>query len=89
MIMKICTIYDNKAEAYLQPMFFQSLGQAERSFGDVINDSKHAIGQHPADYTMVCVGNWDESKGDIEVFAVHIPVAEGIHLVTRNELEKI
>lgn len=86
MMMKIVTIYDKKAEAYALPMFFQSLGQAERSFGDIINDKQQPIGQHPADYIMFAIGEWDELKGVISVFAVQINVAEGIHLLKKEKI---
>lgn len=81
MISKICTIYDSKAEAYLPPMFFQSLAQAERSFGDICNDNSHPIGVHPEDYTLWCVGEWIEQTGTIVVFEVKQSIAEGLHLV--------
>ncbi len=83
-MMKICTIYDAKAEAYMQPMFFQSAGQAVRSFSDVVNDKSHAIGQHPEDYTMFCVGEWDERSGKIEVLTAPVSLAHGLTLVLES-----
>lgn len=80
MLSKICTIYDGKAQAYLLPMYFQSLAQAERSFGDIVNDKEHPIGCHPEDYTLWCIGEWDEQTGIIVVFDVKQSIAEGIQL---------
>lgn len=85
MMMKIVTIYDVKTEAYLQPMFFQSLAQAERSFEDVCNDKTHAIGQHPEDYSMVLVGEWDEILGQLQTVKAKLTFAEGMQMVKQKE----
>lgn len=87
MTAKICVIWDSKAEAYLPPMFFQSLGQAERSFGDICNDKTHPIGQHPSHYTLMCIGEWDELEGTMKMLELKISVAEGQQMVTREALE--
>ncbi len=85
MISKICSIYDGKAEAYSQPMFFQSTGQAVRSFSDIVNDREHAIGQHPEDYTLFVLGEWNERNGEITLETAPVALGQGIHLVQRSE----
>ncbi len=60
----ICLIYDAKAEAYSQPMYFQSTGQAVRSFSDECNRKDSNIGMHPEDYTMFHFGNFNERTGE-------------------------
>lgn len=81
MLMRIVTIYDVKAEAHTQPMFFQSLAQAERSFRDICNDKDHSIGKHPEDYIMYWVADWDECAGSIVSLKEKVAVAEGNSMI--------
>lgn len=62
MILKVYSVYDSKAEAYLSPMFFQTKGQAIRSFGEVANDSSHQIGKYPEDFTLFELGEFNDSN---------------------------
>ncbi len=81
MTSKICAIWDSKAEAYSQPMFFQSEGQAVRSFGDESNRNDSNIGKHPEDYTLFLLGEWDERTGKISLETAPVSLSQAIHLV--------
>lgn len=85
MIMRICSIFDGKAEAYTTPMFFQSTGQAVRSFADAVNDGKSDFSNHPEDYTLFLLGDWDQRSGKLEVLDAPVALGQGIHLVNREE----
>lgn len=61
----IFSIYDSKAEAYMQPFFAQE-GVAKREFGNLVMDKGHAIGKHREDYTLFYMGSWNESTGVID-----------------------
>jgi hypothetical protein len=76
MIMKVFTIYDSKAESYLQPFFMQSKGQAIRAFSELVNDEKHNFGKYPADFTLFELGVWDDSKALFTTYAT--PVSLGV-----------
>ncbi len=52
-------IYDDKAKAYLPPFFLPTKEMAQRTFSDCINDSQHAFGLHPEDYTLFHLGGFD------------------------------
>ncbi len=62
MIIKVFTVYDSKAEAYLQPFYSQSKGSAIRSFQEAVNDPKSNIGKYPADFTLFELGSFDDSN---------------------------
>lgn len=49
-VLKMCSIRDEKAEAWMTPMFFQANAQAVRSFADAVRDSSSDFGKHPEDY---------------------------------------
>lgn len=63
MIKKIFTVFDLKSEAYLQPFFLDTLGQAKRAITDCVNDPNHQFGKHPSDYTLHELGTYDDSTG--------------------------
>lgn len=82
--MKMCAIYDSKAEAWTTPMFFQATGQAVRSFGDAVADEKSEFGKHPEDYVLFLLGDWDERSGKCEVLQAPVALARGLDLATRE-----
>lgn len=57
---KIFTVYDSKAEAYLQPFFSPAVGLAVRSFSDAVNTKDHQFSKHAADYTLFEIGAYDD-----------------------------
>ena len=62
-MMKCFTVYDSKAEAFLQPFFMQSKGAAIRGFTELVNDKNHSFGKYPGDYTLFELGSFDEQTG--------------------------
>ena len=87
MILKIASIHDAKAEAWLSPMFFQSNGQAIRSFADAVNNSESGLGKHPEDYTLLELGEFNQRTGALEVSKAPLALGTGINLVVQKELE--
>lgn len=77
----MASIYDSKAEAWMQPMFFQSPAQAVRSFSDAVKDVKSEFGKHPEDYTLFELAAWDQRTGEILPVSAPVSLAVGIHLV--------
>jgi hypothetical protein len=65
MILSIFSVYDKKAEAYLQPFFAPTKASAERSFRNAINDNDHTFNCNPDDYSLVYIGEFDDSNCDI------------------------
>lgn len=63
MIKRVFTIYDEKSEAYLQPFFLDTTGQAIRAITDCVADTNHQFNKHPADYTLFELGTYDDSSG--------------------------
>lgn len=61
--MKIYSIYDSKAEAFIQPFFSPNKATALRSFTQAAQDEKTQYFTHGADYTLFEIGSWDEQKG--------------------------
>ena len=65
---KVLTVYDCKAEAYLQPMFAPTTAYAVRMFSDAANTDTHDFYKFAADFTLFEIGEWDEKAGEILLF---------------------
>lgn len=70
MILKLFSVFDRKAEVYLPPMYYLTVGQAVRDFTDALNGDT-PMAKHPEDYTLYEVGFFD----DHEVFVGVVPDA--------------
>ena len=57
-------IFDMKAKLWSDPFYSVSIGAATRQFSDLANDLQHPIGQHPEDYALYQIGEWDAFSGD-------------------------
>lgn len=75
----VFSVYDEKAKAFITPFFLPEVGQATRVFGDMVNDVTHQFGQHPSDYTLFKIANWDNESGQTE--SVRETIANGVELV--------
>lgn len=83
MILKVFSVYDVKAEAYLQPFFFVTKGQAVRAFVDSLADVNHAFAQHPDDYTLFLLGEFNDENG--EFVADHQSLGNGLEYIAKVE----
>ena len=84
MKLKICSIYDAGAAAYLQPFYARARGEAIRTFTDLANDKGHPIGAHPEDYSCFIIAEFDQDNGKITVAQEHEPLGVAIEFVTRE-----
>lgn len=65
MTKKVFSIYDEKADAFLQPFFMSKVGEAIRAISDCLNDPAHQFSKHPSDYTLFVIGEFDDSTGSL------------------------
>lgn len=83
MTLKIFTAYDSKVEAYLQPFFMRSRGEALRAWTELANNPEHLFAKHPADYTLFEVGEYDDTTGKLT------PLTAYINLGTALEFKRL
>jgi hypothetical protein len=57
------SVFDSKAEVFGTPIFFATKGLATRAFEDQCNRSDSPIANHPGDYTLFCIGEFDQDTG--------------------------
>lgn len=61
----VCAVRDRAVDAFGQPFFVVAVGQAVRSFKDEVNNAGSAIGNHPDDYDLYHIGDYDDASGSI------------------------
>lgn len=76
MKLRVFSVFDSAAEAFLPPMFLQSRGVAMRSFGDAVNRKDHQFHEHPEHFTLFEIGLWDDSNAQFELHKT--PVSCGL-----------
>lgn len=83
MKLKIFSVYDAKAEAYMTPFFLQTKGQAIRGFMDLVSDKNTNVAKYPEDFTLFELGEYDDGRGS---FVSHqTPISLGTALELKKE----
>lgn len=65
MLLNAYTLYDCKALTYSPPFYATAHGQAVRLTMDLANDLQTTVGRHPADFSLFCVGQWNDATGGL------------------------
>lgn len=63
MINKIYSVYDNTAEAFMPPFYIQNDNMALRAIDDCLSDPQHMFSQHPKDFELYYLGEFDNIEG--------------------------
>jgi len=74
----ICSVYDSKAAAYLQPFFAPTRAVAIRSFAAACLQEDHQFRRHAEDYTLFCLAEFDEFTGQVFPLNVLEPLTNGL-----------
>lgn len=85
MKLKIFTIYDQKAKAYITPFFLPEEGMAIRTFSDCVNDKDHQFGKHPQDYTLFNIGAFADNTAQIHMNDAPITLGNGVEFLKVEE----
>lgn len=80
--MKIFTVYDSKAQAYIQPFFAVNQGTALRSFATAANDQQHDFNRYAADFTLFLIGEWEPTSGHITLHESKINLGMASEFIT-------
>lgn len=65
MKMVLVAIKDRALQAYMRPWFAQTKNQAIRMFQDEVNNNQSPMFNHPDDYDLYYLGNWDDETGQV------------------------
>lgn len=84
---KVFAIYDSKSEVYSKPLFTLTKGEMLRTFIDIANDQQTPICQHPEDYCLYYIGEYDELTGMLKP-EVHESLGKAIEFKKVAKKEK-
>lgn len=87
MKMKMFTVYDCKAETYNKPFCVNAKGEALRGFMDIAHDKETAIGQHPEDFTLFEIGEFDTEDGLLKAIETKVALACAIDLIKEQKID--
>jgi len=62
----VYSLFDVKAAVYGTPFFMQNDSMALRSFSDLVNDRNTMVFNHPEDFTLFGIGEFDDQSCIIE-----------------------
>lgn len=62
---KVFTVYDSAADYYSPPFYTRTRGEAVRAVALVLRDPEHVFSRHTSDYSLWCLGTWDDQAGEI------------------------
>lgn len=84
MIMNAYTLYDTKALTYSPPFYTTAHGAAVRMVMDLACDPNTSVGRHPADFTLYCVGQWNDATGTLLPYEVREHISDVLPLVPKS-----
>lgn len=85
--LKIYSIFDQKADAFITPFFLPNDELAKRSFYQCIQDNKHQFALSPEDFTLFHLGEFDCTKGTIIPLSVAKTLGNGVLFITNQNSE--
>lgn len=77
----VYVVYDSKAEAYMNPLFFQSKGVAIRAFGEAVNDKASPVGKYPSDFVLFELGSYDALTAKFDLYSAPVSIGVGVEFV--------
>lgn len=74
----VCAVKDRAVNAYNRPIYVPTVGVAIRSFTDEVNRKDSELQNHPEDYDLYELGQWDDET------AIYVPL-EVPRVITRAQ----
>lgn len=84
MKLKIFSVFDSPAEAYLPPFYMPTTAMAHRAFRQSLDDEKHQFSKTPRDYTLFHIGEFDDANAEI-VTQIPKALANGLEVISADE----
>lgn len=84
--LKIFTIFDGKANAYLRPFSLPNAAHAIREISEVMQQPTGPFSDYPEDFTLFEVGEFDDETGEVQPLLKHEPL--GNLLRFKNDLKQ-
>ncbi|WNK14489.1 MAG: nonstructural protein [Microvirus sp.] len=85
MMIKYFAIYDEKAQLFGQLFPSHTMGSAQRSFQELINNPDTPQAKFPADFTLYSIFDFDDTTGQIiESYVPPVHVCRATDLISQS-----
>jgi len=88
MKLKVFSVYDSKVEAYKQPFFLSTKGEAIRGLLECLEKNDHPFAKWPADFTLFELGEYDDSNGKMLPLSAPINHGNLLEYTTKLDAQK-
>ena len=68
--MKIFTVHDTKAQAYLPPFYMRTTAEALRAFETTVKQKDTQFNQFPSDFNLCELGEFDETTATFTMLPI-------------------
>lgn len=85
MIVKVFSIQDVKAKAFVHTFFMPEVGMAERALKTMVSDHQNQIAQFPEDFVLYQVGEFDQLSGQLVSLATPSYVMKALDAMPKKE----
>lgn len=79
------SVFDAKAETYGTPIFFATKGLATRAFTDQVQKNDSPLSQHPGDFTLFHIGEFDTDSGLLTPLMTPTSLGTGVEYKTTGD----
>lgn len=86
--MKVFTVFDSKAEAYLNPFYARTTAEGVRLFKAAADDPEHNYHRFAGDFSLFEIGEWDERTGDMVLYSAHENLGTALQHIWREEARR-
>lgn len=83
----VYTVRDSKAECYLPPFTMRTNAEAIRAFGDSVQKPGTTIHDHPGDFFLYKVGEFDQVSGSL-ICVEPVSLASGLDFVNKDSADE-
>lgn len=83
MIHHVMAVRDEAVGSFQLPFFTRSLGEASRGFADAVNNPDTPFHKHTKDYSLWCLGTFDDNGGTFD-----LPTTPELVVLAMNLLSK-
>lgn len=74
---RMYTVFDSKAQVYMNPIYFRADGEALRAFKASVNSNGHQFNSNAGDYTLFGIGEYDDDKGVVSMYDAFVNLGNG------------
>lgn len=86
---KVYTVFDSKAQIFMQPFYMRADGEAVRAFRASLARPDHQFARDPGDYTLFAIGEFDDDNGRFAQAESFTNLGNGVQHLPVNQSQEV